>query len=239
MSIRYAVVVGKFKISSRLTYTPVIMTIPIDWASVLASRLLLPLPQEKAHKAMAPAGRFAENTHFQPNEKTRLSAVLIAFYPKNGTLYFPLIVRPDNSGVHSGQVALPGGRQDDTDMDLVTTALREMEEEMGVNVPREAVIGELSSFYIPPSNYLVYPVLAYLPEAPTFTPSPNEVVRILEVDLATFAYTDTRKQKVIQASYLKAEMPYYDLESHTVWGATAMILSELREVWLEIFPSNP
>ncbi len=214
------------------------MTLPIDWITALASRLRAPLPQERAHRAMAPAGRFAENAHFQPNASTRLSAVLIAFYPKNGNLYFPLIVRPDNSGVHSGQVALPGGRQDETDTDFVMTALREMEEEMGVTVPREAVIGELSSFYIPPSNYLVYPILACLPAPPTFSPNPSEVVKVLEVDLATFAYTDTRKQKVIQASYMEAEMPYYDLEDHTVWGATAMILSELREVWLEVFPHD-
>lgn len=214
------------------------MNLPIHWTSLLADRLLAPLPSQEAHKAMSPPNRFSTHTSFQPNDKTRLSAVLIAFYQKGNTLYFPLIVRPDNSGVHSGQVALPGGRQDDTDEDLIATALREMEEEMGVHVPRSCVIGSLSSFYIPPSNYLVYPILACLPEVPTFTPNPSEVVKILEIDLANFAYQDTRKEKVIEASYLVGEMPYYDLEAHTVWGATAMILSELRQVWLEIFPET-
>jgi 8-oxo-dGTP pyrophosphatase MutT (NUDIX family) len=186
---------------------------------------------------MAPIGRFPENNihFFQPNEKTRLSAVLIAFYMKAGKLHFPLIVRPDNSGVHSGQVALPGGKKDEDDKDLITTALREMEEEMGVIVPRETVLGELSHFFIPPSNFLVYPILAYLPETPLFLPNPTEVVRVLEIEVADFLQEDKRKQKVIQASYMKGEMPYYDLQDHTVWGATAMILSELRHIWLEIF----
>ena len=215
------------------------MHLPPDWTSLLAARLREPLPSQEAHGAMSPPERAVNHTYFKPNEKTRLSAVLIAFYPKENSLYFPLIVRPDNSGVHSGQVALPGGRKDDTDEDLVATALREMEEELGVPVARELVIGELSDFYIPPSNYLVYPVLAYLPEVPAFTPNPSEVVKVLEVDLAEFIYTDTRKEKVIQASYMQGKMPYYDLQAHTVWGATAMILSELRHIWLDIFPTSP
>ncbi len=213
------------------------MTLPSNWTALLAERLLTPLPSQEAHIAMAPTGRFADTVSLKPNDKTRLSAVLIAFYIRDNTLYFPLIVRPENSGVHSGQIAIPGGKQDDTDTDLVMTALREMEEEMGVTVPRECVLGQLSHFYIPPSNFLVYPILAYLPTAPTFTPNPREVVRVVEIDITNFAYTDTRKEKIIQASYINAEMPYYDLHNHTVWGATAMILSELRHIWLEIFPA--
>lgn len=73
---------------------------------------------------------------------------------------------------------------------------------------------------------------------PVFIPNPSEVVKVLEVNLTTFAYTHTQKQKEIQASYMKGEMPYYDLEDHAVWGATAMILSELRHIWLELFPND-
>ena len=213
------------------------MNLPIDWISLLSARLREPLPKHAAHMAMAPEGRFPnQNPHFfQPNEKTRLSAVLIAFYWKNGDLHFPLIVRPENTGVHSNQVAFPGGKKDDSDQDLITTALREMEEEVGVKVERSAEIGSLSDFYIPPSNFLVYPMLAYLPEVPMFKPNPEEVVRIVEVALSEFVYQDKRKEKVIQASYMNGLMPYYDLHEHTVWGATAMILSELRHVWLDVF----
>jgi 8-oxo-dGTP pyrophosphatase MutT (NUDIX family) len=206
-----------------------------DWHLILQERLKHPLPEIEAHLQMAPPQRFKEMAHYKPNAQTRESAVLILFYPKAGEIYFPLIQRPEYAGVHSGQVALPGGKKDAEDTDLTATALRETWEEIGVYVLREHVIGQLSTMYIPPSNFLVTPILAVIDFLPAFVPEAHEVVEILETDTAYFLTEDTRKQKIIQTKYMEAEVPYFDLHSRAVWGATAMILSELRWVMRDLF----
>lgn len=184
------------------------------------------LPGMEAHLKMAPPQRFANRAYYQPDEKTRHSAVLLLIYPKEDKLYFPLIVRPENSGVHSGQVALPGGKKEDDDPDYIATALRETSEEIGVEVPRECVLGQLSSLYIPPSNFLVHPTIAALPHTPEFVPDQREVAQLLHIDLQDFQEKDCRREGLVSAKYLKAKVPYYDIADKIVWGATAMILSE-------------
>jgi 8-oxo-dGTP pyrophosphatase MutT (NUDIX family) len=206
----------------------------IDWQIRLKERLQAPLPGLQAQDEMAPPQRFEEISRYQPNAQTRRSAVLILLYPQEQKLFFPLILRPENSGVHSGQIALPGGRKDEEDIDLIHTALREAEEEIGVIVPRHHVLGQLSEFYVPPSNFLVYPVVAWLDEKPAFYPSKDEVVEIFETDLWDFVLGDKRKIKTISTKYMQSEVPYFDLHNQTVWGATAMILSEFRWILKEI-----
>jgi 8-oxo-dGTP pyrophosphatase MutT (NUDIX family) len=200
-----------------------------DWQLALRNRLKDELPAEKAHFQMAPMERIEAAKIFKPNETTKKGGVLILIYPKENKIYFPLTLRSENTGVHSGQVSFPGGRQDEGE-DLIETALRETWEEIGVEVSKNQVIGQLSPFYIPPSNYLVYPSLAAISHTPTFKPNPSEVQEMLEIDLNDFKTNIPRKIGEIKARYLNANVPYYDLQGFKVWGATAMILSEFIEI---------
>jgi 8-oxo-dGTP pyrophosphatase MutT (NUDIX family) len=198
--------------------------------NLLRSRLEQPLPGTEAHLKMAPIGRIKNVEIYKPNENTRVSSVLLLFYPEEGRLHFPMIVRPQNSGVHSGQIALPGGKKDEEDEDLIATALRETEEEIGVRVSRDQILGQLSHLYIPPSNFLVYPFVAAIHEKPKFIPSVHEVDELLSIDLDNFLSHHSPLEREIEARYMKAKVPCYELNGRVVWGATAMILSELQSI---------
>lgn len=191
---------------------------------------LKPLPGQEAHFKMAPPMRMDDRLRYVPNEQTKISSVLILLYLHEGKLYFPLIVRPENSGVHSGQVALPGGKKDEEDEDLMATALREAWEEIGVNIHRTDVIGQLSEIYVPPSNFLIYPFIAYIDHQPDFQPSTHEVARLIAVSVDDCLAEENRKNKEITTKYMKAEVPYFDVAQVEIWGATAMILSEFSEI---------
>lgn len=188
----------------------------------------------EAHAQMAPLQRVAERFKFAPNEQTRVGGVLLLIYQDENQVFFPMIVRPEYEGVHSGQVALPGGKKDDEDKDVIETALRETWEEIGVEVSREYVLGNLSQLYIPPSNFLVTPTIASIPYKPEFRPNTVEVAELLHIDLEDFIQNDKRKSGEVVARYMKAEVPYFDLHGKIVWGATAMILSEFLQILKEI-----
>lgn len=211
--------------------------------SQLKARLALELPGITAQARMAPPERFPKNLNkkdpFQTNSATRVGCVLILLYPdKKQKIHFPLIVRPKYEGVHSGQVAFPGGKKDPEDVDFIDTALRETLEEVGVEVSRAQVLGELSKLYIPPSNFLVYPVVAAIPHEPVFVPSPREVDRMLTVDLMSMLGDAKREVKQVMWKGKEVQLPYYNIEGNTVWGATAMILGEFMTIIeeLELLP---
>ncbi|MEO1653115.1 MAG: CoA pyrophosphatase [Bacteroidota bacterium] len=200
----------------------------------IQNRLQSDLPGSEAHFKMAPMARVTNKSRFAPNEKTRNGGVLILLYPEGNKLYFPLILRPEDTGVHSGQVALPGGKRDEEDQDIIHTALREAWEEVGVDVQRAQVLGQLSEIYIPPSNFLVSPTIAAIKERPVFNPSIHEVAQLILVDLEEFRYNNGKQMKEVTARYMKSTVPCYELNGHTVWGATAMILSEFLSILEEI-----
>ncbi len=146
-------------------------------------------------------------------------------------IYLPLIVRPTYPGVHSGQIALPGGKAEEGDGSLIVTALRETEEEIGVRVSEDQVLGTLSQLYIPPSNMLVTPVVAYAEEKANYRPDFREVVQVLDVALA--AFNDPRNQATVAvkaATNVRLEAPGFIIEERVIWGATAMMMSELLSI---------
>ena len=195
----------------------------------LKERLSLALPGIAAQAHMAPPQRFPKNHQqvYQPNANTRIGCVLILLYPgEDQHVHFPLIVRPEYEGVHSGQVALPGGKKDEEDLDFIATALRETSEEIGVDVDRSFVLGRLSQLYIPPSNFIVHPVVAAIPHKPTFVPSQREVAKLITVDLISLLGDAKREVKEVQWKGQTVNLPFYNIDGHTVWGATAMILGE-------------
>ena len=168
----------------------------------------------------------------QPRE----SAVLALLYPRAGSLHTLLMLRPEYDGVHSGQVAFPGGRREEQDGTLQDTALREFAEETGAPTGGFAVLGELSRIYIPPSRSLVTPFVAFAEALPPTAPDPREVAALIETPLDELLRPDVVqvRRQYIQVLGRDAEIPYFDLQGQVVWGATAMMLAELRELLLRL-----
>lgn len=163
----------------------------------------------------------------------RESAVLALLYPKESRLHVLLMVRPTYDGVHSGQVSFPGGKREPTDPDLKRTALREFAEETGAATDNIEILGELSPVYIPPSRMLVTPYVGYAAHIGPWMPDAREVARLLEVPLDLVLREDIlqRREQFIQIMGRSVEIPYYDIQGEVVWGATAMMIAELRELF--------
>ena len=138
--------------------------------------------------------------------------------------------RPDYDGAHGGQVSIPGGRLEPGE-NHTQAALREFEEETGISVSSSQLLGRLSELFIAPSGFLVKPFVACAQERPRFDPDPVEVEQIIELTVsALMSEATVRWGRVRLDSDVQAETPYFDVEGHMVWGATAMILSEFKEI---------
>lgn len=149
----------------------------------------------------------------------RLSAILILIYPKNNELYSVLMVRSTYDGKHSGQISFPGGKKE-LNENLEETALREFEEEMGITIPNNQLIKKMTDVYIPPSNFLVTPYLGFSEKTPSFSPNKREVAKLIEFPVRMLLDKD-----IIQTTN---NTPYFNIQNQFVWGATALILSELQ-----------
>ncbi len=161
--------------------------------------------------------------------------MIILLYEENGLIKFPLTKRAEYAGAHSGQVSLPGGKSDPGE-DVIDTALRECEEEIGVDRNLIKVIGKLSDFFVMPSNFMVAPVIATIDPKPVFKPDSHEVVRILEGDVQSIIRDNAMKQKeILAAGRYRMNAPHFEIEGEVVWGATAMMLNEFRIVVREAF----
>lgn len=161
------------------------------------------------------------------------SSVLILLYPNvPGTdISFVLIQRPSYEGVHGGQISLPGGRSEEADKDLKQTALRETKEEIGIDPETIVTIGVLTELYIPPSNYLVLPFVGYTLEKPLLNPDPQEVAGIIEIKLTDLKNDRNIKHKEIYIRHgISLFAPCFEINGYTIWGATAMILNEFKEI---------
>ncbi len=161
-----------------------------------------------------------------------MAGVLALFYPDDELVTrFALILRKTYRGVHSGQVGLPGGKKEEEDHDFEATALRETEEEIGVLRSKIRVIKELTEVFIPPSNFVVKPYLGFTEERPQFQLQPDEVEDIIEVYLQELLEDANTTVQQLSTSYAsKIQVPAYKLQGQVVWGATAMMLSELKEL---------
>jgi 8-oxo-dGTP pyrophosphatase MutT (NUDIX family) len=141
-------------------------------------------------------------------------------------LHLVLTRRPEYPGAHSGQISLPGGRREAGES-LQTTALREANEEIGLIPTSVEVIGELSPLYTPPSNFCIYPFIAFSATRPTFQPDAKEVAELIELPLTLlFSPTIYKEEIWYFPDYGERRVPFFDIFGHQVWGATAMILNE-------------
>lgn len=196
----------------------------------LQERLAGPLPGRPAQALMAPLPRPGWHPDDRPAEPARESGVLVPLYPHCGGLLLPLIVRPRYEGAHSGQVAFAGGGREEGDANLTETALREAQEELGIAPGDVEVIGRLTQLYIRPSNYEVTPTVGRLASRPVFRPNRREVAELMEVSIEDFLNPDHFRRERWQLEDRSALVPFYAIRGQTIWGATAMILSELLAV---------
>jgi 8-oxo-dGTP pyrophosphatase MutT (NUDIX family) len=161
----------------------------------------------------------------------RESAVLILIHPHQGDAAITLIKRPIYEGVHSGQMAFPGGKKDDSDESLLHTALREVHEEVGIQLPTEKKYYVLNEIFIPPSQLLVQPFATVLNHEPVFIPNESEVAQLVPVPLGHFGAKMKTEQMEIFMPHIQETktVPAIRFEEYLIWGATAMMLFELRD----------
>lgn len=187
-----------------------------------------PLPGVKAHFRMAHTSRFVPPV-IPDNAKE--SAVLVLFYPWQSDWHLVLIQRTNDNpnDRHGGQISFPGGRQETMDENLQATALREAEEEIGITCGDIQIMGALTDLYIPVSNFKVQPYVGVVDYKPEFTPQLSEVANILSPSFNSLQngnslqYTDMR----LNSHLTIKKVPYFAVDDHIVWGATAMIISEV------------
>jgi 8-oxo-dGTP pyrophosphatase MutT (NUDIX family) len=200
----------------------------------LQERLLLPLPGGDAHEPFRAHPIGDVRPLFDHAIAPKPGGVIILLFEDEGILKFPLIKRAEYAGTHSGQVSLPGGKAEPGE-NSIQTALRECEEEIGVDRNSLTVLGHLSDFFVMPSNFMVTPVIATAGQRPVFKPDPYEVARILEGDISSIIRDDAMKQKeILVAGKYKMMAPHFEIDGEVVWGATAMMLNELRLILREI-----
>ncbi len=207
-----------------------------DFSQQLVKIKNLPLPGTPSHNKMAPEIRIRElREGFNPGRPPRKAGVMAIFYPRHHQTYFLLIHRKTYEGVHSNQVGFPGGKAENQDKDLLETALRETFEEVGVRPGEIEVIRPISKIYIPPSNFEVQPFLGICQNALPFVVQEDEVEALVEIALPDLMDDKNLVTQILSTSYAKnIEVPAFRLNGHIVWGATGMMLNEIREIFKQV-----
>jgi 8-oxo-dGTP pyrophosphatase MutT (NUDIX family) len=158
------------------------------------------------------------------DRQPREAGVLLLLYPLDEVVHLVLTRRTEGLATHSGQISLPGGGVKPGETPT-QAALREAEEELGISRHVD-VLGELTPLYIPPSNYLIHPLVAISTNRPIFIPDPREVAEVVEVPLSTLLAAETMAEEVWELRGVATRVPFYRFGKHKVWGATAMVLAE-------------
>lgn len=202
-----------------------------DYIGKLKAELLSALPGVDAHLLLAPEMRVNDLKIGIIHDNAVESAVLILLYPFNDSLHTIVILRNEYDGPHSGQISLPGGKVEKSDVDFKHTALREAEEEIGIISSEMEIIGQLTRFYVRPSNFIIYPFIAFCHHKPDFHPNATEVKRIIEIDI----FNEITHEKIVNKTIalknnVQVNAPGFELSGEFMWGATAMIFSELMQV---------
>jgi 8-oxo-dGTP pyrophosphatase MutT (NUDIX family) len=193
------------------------------------SGLRAPLPGIPAQLLMAPDPRPGQKAYFEVEGTALKAGVLLLLYEEGGELRLLLTRRTERVLHHRGQISFPGGEQHPGES-VEATALRETEEELGLDLGAVRILGRLTPLYIPSSNYCMYPTVAYLPDRPAFVPQTDEVAETIEVPVAHLVEPKNRGRMEWTIGARKVDAPFYEFLGHKIWGATAMVLAEFLAV---------
>ncbi len=203
----------------------------MDFIEKIQEELKQTLPGIDAQMKMAPPIR---KSNMVAPDHARMGGVLVLLIEGDKSWNTILIRRTEDGQIHGGQISFPGGKKDPSDADIIATALRECEEEIGVNRHDIQVLGTLTPLYIPPSNFLVTPTVAYIQHVQAFKPSEKEVQEIIKVPLDLLFHPSIKKEQRVRRSDNNDEdmtTPVYRLSDEIIiWGATAMMISELEHL---------
>ena len=183
----------------------------------------------EAQFSLAPKLRLSYSNEKIQSLNPKKAAVLALFYPnEQGKTHFLLTLRANYNGTHSSQISFPGGKYEENDVSLKNTALRETFEEVGIITREISIFKQMTDVFIPPSNFLVTPFLGYLSEVPSFKKN-HEVEELISVSLNDLIDESSISSKTLSTSYAKnLKVPCFLLNSYVVWGATAMMLNEIK-----------
>jgi len=198
----------------------------------------IPLAGLKAHQEMIPLNSEVElREEFIKKKKPQDAGVLALFYPSvSQETMLLLILRNTTPGVHSGQMGFPGGRIEAQDKNLEDTALRETYEEIGVLPSNISIVRKLTKTYIPPSNFWVHPYLGLAKKTPKFRRQETEVEQLVPIKLVDFLNEKNIVKETLSTSYGEyIDVPAFSLNNKIVWGATAMVLNEVKTLFKEVY----
>ena len=183
-------------------------------------------PGLRAQALMSSRDRLDPELYQKGSIDCRRAAVLFLLYPHQDELHTLLIVRPDTMPNHPGQVAFPGGARDEETESVLETALREGQEEVGLDPTQVEPLGRLTHIYIPPSHFCIQIQVAYTHQRPHWQPNPSEVAKLLEIPIAHFFDRSNWRSADVQRDGQQRTIPYIAIGEHKVWGATAMAIAE-------------
>lgn len=197
-------------------------------AKTMRQRLALPRDARSLWARFTPELTYGRH-HMPPPCDARRASVLVLIYKDDGVWRLPLIERPPDITVHSGQVCFPGGRSEKGET-VEETAAREFEEELGASRMGLEWCGRLTPMYIYASNFYVTPCVAVAEQRPSFTPNPIEVANLLEPSLVHLSEAARIGSHVVERRGLVFRAPHIAFEGRWIWGATSMMLAELFDV---------
>ncbi|MEW5902014.1 MAG: CoA pyrophosphatase [Acidobacteriota bacterium] len=195
----------------------------------IRERLRRPKPGLTSQLKMVPDPRPGHKTYLEAEGSCLRAAVLVLLYPRRNRLHLVLTRRTSGVAQHQAQISFPGGQKDENES-IIETAIREAHEELGIRRESIEIIEQLTPLYVPPSNYCIYPVVAFALQRPGFLPSSREVAEIIEVPVDHLMNAKNVRREVWQIRGADVSVPFYVFRGHKVWGATAMVLAELLDL---------
>ena len=186
------------------------------------------LPGEESQQKMRVNYDQSIELPFSKNNSTA-SAVLILLYLEDNEIHFFLTKRSNELEHHKGQISLPGGTQEENE-ELTHTALRETQEEIGINKTSISIIGSMPPLFVPVTGFMIHPFIGYSSNKLEPTPDPSEVEAIFSVNISDLLNETNQTIEKRNIRGYDVEVPYFKLNNYEVWGATSMILSEFRDL---------
>jgi len=186
------------------------------------------LPGEESQQKMRVNYDQSIELPFSKNNSTA-AAVLILLYLEDNEIHFFLTKRSNELEHHKGQISLPGGTQEENE-ELTHTALRETQEEIGINKTSISIIGSMTPLFVPVTGFMIHPFIGYSSNKLEPTPDPSEVEAIFSVNISDLLNETNQTIEKRNIRGYDVEVPYFKLNNYEVWGATSMILSEFRDL---------